>query len=535
MDIMDVYYDADGNEYSVLEPKPYGEGGFGVVLKVEGPDGKLYAIKVVKKGKTKDIRMLENESTALNIEDDNVIRYVYYHDGDAYSDYPPYLIMEFADGGTLREVIKKKKESKTIFTNEELCDYYRQLSKGMKAVNARLVHRDIKPENILISDGLLKISDFGLVKIDGEVTRSPSKTFKGYRSEAYYAPEAWDNRKNTIQMDIYAMGIVFYELATLNYPYGDVSDIKMAHKVGNVQRVRSFNPNIAPALETLIMKMLEKRPSDRIKDWDDVLEVLDHISSESDDSEPETKKIANSLLRNENARQQAIKKATNKENEKKLKRGEHYQIIDYSFKQAILNPIDEICVAYNKSLPSGTRGFSFETTSSSGEYAHDASLQLPDGCQIEISMCVLFEEDFPLQRELSYSQKMNYANMGFGNVTSTQIPYPKFHGKKVLAYGLMAGVNSRKGYNILLLKESEDDEYGTWYKMRNEVTMGNDERGDWFVFEYEELPEKINNLNHTHLRFNSEVTKFETADIRGILNIIPMFEKNCGYSPLIIL
>lgn len=83
----------------------------------------------------------------------------------------------------------------------------------MIAINAELVHRDIKPENILVSNDVLKISDFGLAKIASESTRTMS--FKGYGTIPYIAPEAWNSDKNTIQMDIYSMGIVFYELATL--------------------------------------------------------------------------------------------------------------------------------------------------------------------------------------------------------------------------------------------------------------------------------------------------------------------------------
>ena len=87
----------------------------------------------------------------------------------------------------------------------------------MKCISEHLVHRDIKPENILNFHGVLKITDFGLSKISGESTKT--MTFKGYGTSPYVAPEAWNNDRNTIQMDIYSMGIVFYELATLSYPY----------------------------------------------------------------------------------------------------------------------------------------------------------------------------------------------------------------------------------------------------------------------------------------------------------------------------
>ena len=90
-----------------------------------------------------------------------------------------------------------------------------QLASGMKHINSILVHRDIKPDNILIVDDVLKITDFGLAKYAEATTRSV--TFKGYGTKEYCAPEVCKNEKNTIYMDIYSMGIVFYEIATLKY------------------------------------------------------------------------------------------------------------------------------------------------------------------------------------------------------------------------------------------------------------------------------------------------------------------------------
>ena len=88
---------------------------------------------------------------------------------------------------------------------------FHQIIDGMEAINRVLVHRDIKPDNIFINNGVFKIADFGLAKIIQDKTRS--KTFKGWGTEPYIAPEAYRFEKNTIQMDMYSIGLVFFQIA----------------------------------------------------------------------------------------------------------------------------------------------------------------------------------------------------------------------------------------------------------------------------------------------------------------------------------
>lgn len=118
--------------------------------------------------------------------------------------------------GTLTSLIENQKKTGVQFEKAFLLNVFAQLAEGMREISKFLVHRDIKPDNILICNGKMKISDFGLSKLAGENTRT--LTFKGYGSTKYVAPEAWNNDKNTIQMDIYSMGIVFYELAFYLFP-----------------------------------------------------------------------------------------------------------------------------------------------------------------------------------------------------------------------------------------------------------------------------------------------------------------------------
>src|SRR5207245_1487229 len=170
--------------------------------------------------------------------------------GEKAADRPPYLVMEYVAGGTLRNVIERHRTSATRFDVEELRAMYVEIAEGMAAVNARVVHRDLKPENVLVDAAgrTLKIADFGLAKLVDAATRS--ETFKGWGTRPYQAPEAFDGGPNTPAMDIYAAGVVFYELATLDLPVqpkaGDNTPTawRNAHLLAPPKDIRSVRPDL---------------------------------------------------------------------------------------------------------------------------------------------------------------------------------------------------------------------------------------------------------------------------------------------------
>lgn len=167
-----IVKDEQGDKYILDEI--LGRGGFACVYKAHRErDGYIVAVKTLLSsfGSQEDMLSFQKECLqAKLISSEHVIKYLFIHDGTIYTEYPPYIIMEFADGGSLADVIKHQRELGCQFDLSFIQDAIMQLAIGMKEISKYLVHRDIKPENILIKNGVLKISDFGLSKISGDIT-----------------------------------------------------------------------------------------------------------------------------------------------------------------------------------------------------------------------------------------------------------------------------------------------------------------------------------------------------------------------------
>ena len=278
-----MIFDGDKEEYEVLED--IGAGGCGVVYKLfKRKTGENFALKTLSPAFSNEqllAGLSHDAEAALQVSHPNVLKYFYFHDGNLFTDLPPYIIMEFADGGTLSDYISKSAE---LFTEQDLKEIFSFLIEGMRAINEKVIHRDIKPENILFKEDVLKIADFGLSKLIDERTRS--NTFKDWGTSEYTAPEVWQGKNNTIQVDIYSMGIVFYKLTTLKHPFEHIkplshSDWENAHMFELPNRIDSYRSDLSSKFTQVLLKMIEKEVSSRYKNWDDIENDL-HVLHESD-------------------------------------------------------------------------------------------------------------------------------------------------------------------------------------------------------------------------------------------------------------
>ena len=191
-----------------------------------------------------------------------------------WGDNPPFIAFEFIEGTTLAQEIYGRQGENRLWSERELAGLYRQLASGMLAINQEVIHRDIKPDNIFLQDAVLKVSDFGIAKYVGEVTRS--KTLKGWGTAAYMAPETFRGESVDWHADQYSLGVVFYEVATLQRPFtGDWDHLESRHLYERPPRVTGVVDSLPERLATLIARMLEKRPDQRFQSWQDILTELE--------------------------------------------------------------------------------------------------------------------------------------------------------------------------------------------------------------------------------------------------------------------
>lgn len=504
--------DEKGNEYKIIDNIK--SGGFGQVFLCERlTDGKQFALKtMLNTFPSKDeYNAFQNEiNTAKTIKNENVIAYEYMHDGSTFKEYSPYIIMEYATQGTLRQLLDERIKKQELFSNEELLQMFLQLANGMKSINDVLVHRDVKPENVLINKNVLKISDFGLAKYVEATTRNI--TFKGFGTPKYYAPEAWTNDKNTLQMDIYSMGIIFYELATLQYPYIVKQDNYMeAHMYGAIKNPTLYNSNLAPKLVSVINKMLQKPLGKRFSSWQDIIDILNAGRIDNTQNQ-EIIKLVQAAVQIQNETDNAIQKKQVEDEKKKKERDIYVKKIMAYFEREIISGFKEFAEVYNSQYASGqmevdTRDFKL------GWGGNSISIKMPFYQKFIVTIEVLDQDNF--EEFIGYEY---YGGLRFP--TSKKSTYPTCKGKKVLAWGKVED-NSKYGYNILLL-ENKEDEYGDWYILYNTNSgLNRKPRKEPFAFSATELPKEIKLIDATHI-YDSVVEEYNLVRFQELITKVQL-------------
>lgn len=184
-----------------------------------------------------------------------------------------YIVMEYVRGQTLKELINKRGALHYV----EVVDIMKQVvSATALAHSMGIVHRDLKPQNILVTDsGIVKIADFGIASIQSLSQVTQTDTIMG--SLHYLAPEIARGEKATPQSDIYALGVVFYELLRGDVPFNGESPVNIAlkHMRDEIPSVRAYNPAIPQSVENIIIKATAKNINNRYQCADDMLDDLD--------------------------------------------------------------------------------------------------------------------------------------------------------------------------------------------------------------------------------------------------------------------
>jgi eukaryotic-like serine/threonine-protein kinase len=189
-----------------------------------------------------------------------------------------YYTMPLVDGETLRGRLAREGELPVPEACRILAEVARALSYAHKQ---GIVHRDIKPENILLSQGQAQVADFGIAKaLAASAADDGNLTTRGLvlGTPAYMAPEqAFGDRSVDIRGDLYSLGVVAYEMLTGIPPFNERSPqaIMAAHALRTPQPVKERRPGVPAGLAQLVMRLLEKDPSERPQNADEVLRRLD--------------------------------------------------------------------------------------------------------------------------------------------------------------------------------------------------------------------------------------------------------------------
>ena len=259
------------DRYEIVEI--LGEGGMAFVYKAR--DKQLQrdvAIKTLKPNYVNQEKFVDRfrreAQTAANLNHPNIVQIF-----DWGIDDEPYFVMEYIEGNTLTSIISG---NRTVGLNDILY-IGSQVANGLKEAHKRgLVHRDIKPGNIMITpDGKVKVTDFGIVSLQNEES-DITKTGAVLGTASYISPEQAQGKPVSFESDLYSLGTVLYELITGKPPYTGDSPIATAtkHLTDKPEKLSNYRKDIPKALENAILKLLEKKPSDRFKSAEDLRALL---------------------------------------------------------------------------------------------------------------------------------------------------------------------------------------------------------------------------------------------------------------------
>jgi len=238
---------------------------------------KLVAIKVLKSDKSFDViakeRFKQEIKVIQEVYSSSIVKLLDYE----WNDNIQYLVMEFVDGKTLKEYI----HFKTRLSVDETVDLAKQMARGFFEIHqAGIIHRDIKSQNIMVTDnGEIKIIDFGIALTDE--SQRMTKTGNIIASVQYIAPEILESYPPSIQTDIYAFGVILFEMLTGRVPFSEKTPEDTARKHGShvVPDVNESFPNIPQSVANIVIKATAKDPKHRYKSMLELYSDLDKCLS----------------------------------------------------------------------------------------------------------------------------------------------------------------------------------------------------------------------------------------------------------------
>ena len=260
-----------------------GSGSFGAVYRVS-KENNVYAAKVLSETyildefKNEQNRITREIDVLKNVKGENLIKYqedFCFKNEFGIMEYV--IVMEYFSGRTLRSFLRNDVELETLIRIFVSVLYGVRDLHNTIIENAGIIHRDLKPDNIMIDDNLnVKIIDYGLSKIIDFSSITSTGTQIG--SPLYMSPEQLKDSKHIdYRADIYALGIILYEMLTKNIPYKASTLPELLMKILNDRIIppKEYNPTISDGLENIIFKATAKEPFARFQTVDEFIDAFD--------------------------------------------------------------------------------------------------------------------------------------------------------------------------------------------------------------------------------------------------------------------
>jgi serine/threonine protein kinase len=187
-----------------------------------------------------------------------------------------YLVMEFAEGRSLRAVMKDHEKMPI----EKALDVTRQIARALVYMHAKgIVHRDLKPDNVLLGDdGQIKLLDFGIAMDEAARRLTWFGLTAPIGTPDYMAPEQVRGKRGDVRTDVYALGTMLFEMVTGELPYdaGKMQALMRAKLNEDPRLPREVMPNIDPKIEEIIVRAIERSPRERYTTSAEMLADLEH-------------------------------------------------------------------------------------------------------------------------------------------------------------------------------------------------------------------------------------------------------------------
>ncbi|MCA9932150.1 MAG: serine/threonine protein kinase, partial [Anaerolineales bacterium] len=209
-------------------------------------------------------RFMREAKAMARLRHPNIVRI---YDFDVYGENSYYLVMEFINGGTLKEMLDERAASGEGLTLQESIRICTEVADALAyAHRLNMIHRDIKPGNIMLDDsGKAILTDFGIVKLVGDQSMAHTATGALIGTPAYMSPEQALGRPGDERVDIYALGVLLFQMVANKLPFEADTPLAVVMKHVNEQPPlpMEFNPDVPLDLQEIILKALAKNPDDR--------------------------------------------------------------------------------------------------------------------------------------------------------------------------------------------------------------------------------------------------------------------------------